>query len=252
MEIKVLSQNVMCWPCAGGGYEERRARMKRLIDRLDPDLIGFQEVTDLWKSYFDEDLGGYGSVFRYRGENDLEAVPLYYRRDRFDLEGSGWFWLSDTPDRESYGHGAACLRITVWAVLRDRDSGESFLFVNTHLDCDSEEARILGARQILGFIAERGAGLPVILTGDLNDCSFSEAVRELKKELSDSRLVARKTTETNTHASSFGEPADASIDYVFTRGLNVLSCSVEKETDGPYPQSDHYGVFVTATLGKNE
>ena len=248
MKLSILSQNVMCWPCSGGGYEERRERMKRLINRLDPDLIGFQEVTDLWKSYFDEDLVDYGSVFKYRGENDLEAVPLYYRRDRFDLEGSGWFWLSDTPDRESFGPGAACRRITVWAVLRDRKSGERFLFIDTHLDCDSEEARISGAGQIRRFIAEHGAGLPVILTGDFNDVSFSDAVKEIKKDLLDSRLAARETTEMNTHSSRFGEPADASIDYVFTRGMSVLRYSVEKETDGPYPQSDHYGVFVTATV----
>ena len=248
MKISILTQNVMCWECPGGEFDKRRERVRRLIRRLDPDLLGFQEVTKLWKSYFDEDLADYGSVFRYRGETDYEAVPLYYRKDRFDLEKSGWFWLSDTPDRESWGPGAGCRRITVWAILRERESGARLAFVNTHFDHVSTEARVLGVKVIRDFIEKNACGLPVILTGDLNDLSYSEPIELLREFLTDSRLVAPKTGETNTHASRFGCPADASIDYIFTRGADVLTYSVEREADGPYPQSDHYGVFVTATV----
>ncbi len=251
MKISVLSQNVMCWRCPGGQFAERRERMKRLFRRLDPDLIGFQEVTELWKSYFDEDLSGYENVFKYRGADDLEAVPLYYKLDKFDLVDSGWFWLSETPDVESNGPGAGYPRITSWAILGCRDGGERLLFIDTHLDYASAAARDCGVKTILRFIDEKSGGLPVVLTGDFNDVSYSAPVEEIKKTLSDSRLAARETTEMNTHSSRFGEPGDASIDYIFTRGCRVLTYSVEKEADGPYPQSDHYGVFVTAEL-KNE
>ena len=81
MKLKIVTQNVMCWETDGGEHPKRRERMKRLFSRLDPDLIGAQEVTDRWRDYLEEDLPGYGSVFRFRGKDDHEATPLYYKKD---------------------------------------------------------------------------------------------------------------------------------------------------------------------------
>ena len=248
MKIKILTQNVMCWHTEGGEHPVRRERMKRLFSRLHPDLIGAQEVTETWRDYFEEDLKGYGSVFRFRGENDREATPLYYKKDRFEAVDEGVFWLSETPEVESRAPGAGCLRIAVWAVLREKTGGERLLFVNTHLDHCSNEARVIGARLLRDLITARG-DMPAVLTGDFNDTSFSDAVETIKEFMIDSRLSAEKTTETNTHSSYYGGPADASIDYVFVRGLTPLCCSVEKECDGPYAQSDHYAVFAEAVTG---
>ncbi len=243
MKLKIVTQNVMCWDTAGGEYPVRRVRMKRLLDRLRPDLIGAQEVTDRWREYFEEDLAEYGTVFRFRGENDHEATPIYYKKDRFEAVESGVLWLSGTPEVESRGPGAGCLRTAIWAVLREKESGEQILFVNTHLDHRSNEARALGARLIRDFITARGE-LPAVLTGDFNDTSFSAAVETVKEFMGDSRLLARESTEENTHSSEYGKPADASIDYVFVRGVTPVRYSVEKECDGRLAQSDHYAVYV--------
>ncbi|MBR4661162.1 MAG: endonuclease/exonuclease/phosphatase family protein, partial [Clostridia bacterium] len=239
------TQNVMCWETDGGEHPKRRERMKRLFSRLDPDLIGAQEVTDRWRDYLEEDLPGYGSVFRFRGKDDHEATPLYYKKDRFEAVDEGVFWLSETPEVESRGPGAGCLRTAIWAVLREKASGETILFVNTHLDHRSNEARILGARLLRDVITSR-CDMPAVLTGDFNDTSFSEAIETVKEFMNDSRLVSKETSEANTHSSKYGEAADASIDYVFVRGLAPVRYSVEKECDGPYAQSDHYAVFVEA------
>ncbi len=245
MKIKILTQNVMCWQAQGGEHPVRRERMKRLFARLNPDLIGAQEVTDRWREYFEEDLQGYGSVFRFRGANDHEATPLYYKKDRFEAVREGVFWLSEMPEVESRGPGAGCLRTAIWAELREKESGERILFVNTHLDHRSNEARVLGARLLRDFISAHSS-FPAILTGDFNDTSFSEAIETVKEFMNDSRLAAKETVETNTHASLYGGVADASIDYVFVRGLEPTRYSVEKECDGPFAQSDHYAVFVEA------
>ena len=243
MKLRIVTQNVMCWDTDGGEYPVRRVRMKRLFDRLDPDLIGAQEVTDRWREYFEEDLADYGTVFRFRGENDHEATPIYYKKDRFEEVESGVFWLSETPEVESRGPGAACLRTAIWAILREKESGGDVLFVNTHLDHCSNEARALGARLIRDFIKAHG-DMPAVLTGDFNDTSFSAAVETVKEFMGDSRLLAMESTEANTHASEFGKTADASIDYVFIRGLTPVRYSIEKECDGRLALSDHYAVFV--------
>ena len=245
MKIKILTQNVMCWEAEGGKHPVRRERMKMLFSRLDPDLIGAQEVTERWREYFDRDLPDYNSVFSYRGKDDHEATPLYYKKDRFEAVDEGVFWLSETPEKESFGPGAGCLRTAIWAVLREKESGEGLLFVNTHLDYRSAAARELGARLLRDFITSR-ADIPAVLTGDFNDTSFSAAIETVKEFMTDSRLEAKATEETNTHSSEYGGAADASIDYVFLRGLAPSRYSVEKECDGPYAQSDHYAVFVEA------
>ena len=250
MKLKIVTQNVMCWQTEGGEHPVRRERMKRLFSRLDPDLIGAQEVTDRWRAYLEEDLTGYGSVFRFRGEDDHEATPLYYKKDRFEAVDEGVFWLSETPEVESRGPGAACLRTAIWAILREKKSGETILFVNTHLDHCSNDARVLGARLLRDLIVSRG-DIPAILTGDFNDTSFSDAIETVKEFMNDSRLAAKETTESNTHSSIYGGVADASIDYGFLRGLTPARYSVEKECDGLLAQSDHYAVFVEAQTQKD-
>ena len=222
--------------------------MKRLFSRLDPDFIGAQEVTDRWKAYFEEDLPGFGTVFAFRGKLDHEGTPIYYRRDRFDLVESGRFWLSETPEKESRAKGSAYLRIACWGIFERKEDGRRLLFINTHLDCKSERARILGARIIADFIGDKGAGLPAVLTGDMNDVSYSEAIETLREKMTDARLSAPVTCETNTHMSEFGSPADASIDYILLKDARAARYSVEKECDGNFPQSDHYAVVADIEL----
>ena len=248
MKLSILSQNVMCWSCKGGELDARRVRMRRLIERLDPDLIGFQEVNEKWREYFDEDLKRYGAVFKYRGERDREAVPIYWRLDKFDLEDSGWFWLSRHPEKESRFFFSRHKRIATWGIFRSKEDSARFAFINTHLDYGSESVRKKQIKVVRDFAKEKLSGLPLILSGDFNDNAFSPAVDYVRKFMEDSRAAAPVTDETNTHTTKFGSIADATIDYIFTKEVKPLKFSVEKECDGPYPQSDHYGVFVEAQI----
>ena len=78
MKLKIVTQNVMCWETDGGEHPKRRERMKRLFSRLDPDLIGAQEVTDRWRDYLEEDLPGYG--FAQAGKAQREALRKMIER----------------------------------------------------------------------------------------------------------------------------------------------------------------------------
>lgn len=249
MKLNVISQNVMCWQAEHNSYEERRVLLQKVFNNHGADLIGIQEATPTWKKYFDEDLRDFDGILKYRGEESREAVPIYWRRDRFEKIDGGWFWLSETPDMESRGWGAACLRITTWACLEEKETGGRFAFVNTHLDHVSEEARVNGIKLIVSFIAERfGADMPLILTGDFNTEPGSTTISITKELLSDTRDIADSANLGYTF-NDIRNGEKMTIDYVFVS--EQFKCSrmdIIDETVGKTRQSDHYAVIAELEL----
>lgn len=233
----------MCW----GDKALRRPLMKRALTEHGADFLGLQEVTSEWKEYFDEDLSDFDSVFVYRGENSLEAVPIYWRRGCASLLDSGHFWLSETPDRESFGWNGGCLRIAVWGIFRLAD-GSEFAMINTHLDYASYEARLGGIRLIRRFAEEKFKGkIPFVLTGDFNAPRGDAAITVAEGFMKDSRLVAENTTfaHTCTHGNVYGGVPNVTIDYVFvSRDISCSSFRVIEESNESGAQSDHLGALA--------
>ena len=104
-----------------------------------------------------------------------EYSAVFYLREKYKLLDHGDFWLSDTPDEPSYGPGASYRRICTWALLQNKETGETYAHVNTHLDNGSNEAREAGARQIVDFIESNFADTPVVFTADMNTGEGSTA-----------------------------------------------------------------------------
>ena len=97
MSLKILSQNVMCWGVEGkNSFEMRRPLMQRAVRECGADIIGFQEVTPVWKEYFDKDLSDFEHYLVYRSEKNLEGTPIYWNPARVEMLNCGHFWLSET------------------------------------------------------------------------------------------------------------------------------------------------------------
>ena len=244
MSIKVVSQNVMCWEMEGGAlFAERRPLMKKAVKGAD--VIGFQEVTPFWKASFDEDLPEYDSILVYRSKNNLEATPIYWKKKRFEKRDMGYFWLSETPDIESFGWGAACVRICCWVLLYDRIDDKKFVFVNTHLDYKSEEARIKGIEQICEFIRTKfGKSMPLLLSGDLNATPGTPTIVTADHLLMDARIASGSNNYENTY-HAYGKNEGSCIDFIYLN--DQLTCSkfeLIKERNGQAIQSDHYGLLA--------
>lgn len=169
MSLKILSQNVMCWGVEGkNSFEMRRPLMQRAVRECGADIIGFQEVTPVWKEYFDKDLSDFEHYLVYRSEKNLEGTPIYWNPARVEMLNCGHFWLSETPTVSSLGWDARCVRITCWALFRELESGRQFAFVNTHLDHVGMTAQVKGIEQICAFIRQRfGDGMPAYSYGRL-------------------------------------------------------------------------------------
>ncbi|MGN1214011.1 MAG: endonuclease/exonuclease/phosphatase family protein, partial [Bacteroidaceae bacterium] len=124
-------------------WEMRYQKVGEFILKQKTDIIGMQEVKqvqleDLKNTMPDFDCVG---VARDDGKQKGEYNPIFYNKKKFNLVSHGTFWLSETPLQPSRGWDAACNRIATWAILQDKETMKSIMFVNTHLDHVGQKAR---------------------------------------------------------------------------------------------------------------
>ena len=177
-------------------WDNRKAAMVELIRQLDLDAFGLQEVCPGQVDYLTNNLPQYAFIGEHRNADRVsgEASPVFYRTDRFEALKHGTFWLSETPDVPGLkGWGAACPRVCSWALLKDKETGKTFCFANTHTDHVSALARKEGMLLIIRRMREFAPpGTPVVFTGDHN-CRETEEPASAVSQLLKNALYASKT-----------------------------------------------------------
>lgn len=179
-------------------WEARRKDLVAFIRALDLDAFGLQEVRPEQAAYLRAQLPEYAFVGEHRGADRRsdEASPVFYRKDRFEALKSGTFWLSETPDVPGRkGWGAACPRVCSWMWLKDRKTGRTFCFANTHTDHVSARARKEGMLLVIRRMKEFGGGAPVVFTGDHN-CRENEEPAQAVSKILVNALFASETPPT--------------------------------------------------------
>ena len=178
--ISVVSQNVRCADDGGkNDIDDRKVRLKQLIEDYSPDLIGTQEVTKRWldilDDYFGDTYGSFGCSRDGEYATTGEWNVILYKKDRFEFVRGGNFWLTETPDQPSFTEDALCRRICTWAILKDKLTDKEILFCNTHLDHSNDTVRDAQAKILMEFINNRIGDYPVYLTGDFNRNSYDQS-----------------------------------------------------------------------------
>jgi endonuclease/exonuclease/phosphatase family metal-dependent hydrolase len=259
--LKVLTLNL--WHDAGP-WAERAKRIREWIDRLDPDLVGFQEA-----------LAGDGvdqaAELMAGRDHHLDyavATPRWLGRDVSfgNAVASRWPIVDrDVLALPSSGDGEtrSALSVTVAAPFGPLS------FCCTHLNWrfhqgNVRERQVLALAEWVRARRPRG-GFPPLLVGDLNAAPESSEIRFLSGLQSlagrsvyfvDAWAVAGEGSDgitwsnRNDHAREWLEP-ERRIDYVFAgpplrdgRG-QVTRCRVvcDDGRDGVWP-SDHFGVYA--------
>ena len=273
--LKVMSFNVQTENGTQVDFDLRAEMLRDLMDQLQPDSIGMQEVTTGW--IYRMDTFAFNASYAGVGEGRTpggEASSIYYRKDKFDLVNSGTFWLSETPDEAgTYLEASLYPRICTWAHLRDKVTGYEYIHVNTHLDhlggSDGRSLRTAQTRVILEYLKSL-PDVPMVMTGDFNQAktnseentyaifknvlgqsSFTASTGEkMTGNFSDARAEAKDTVSPDVWASMTaywqegGEkynPAKKPIDYVFytTGDFDAMVYrNIHYHRDGIY-MSDH-------------
>jgi endonuclease/exonuclease/phosphatase family metal-dependent hydrolase len=210
-----------------------------------PDLLGTQEGTVPQLLYLEEHLTGYLPLTAHRRVDPTCQYPtIFYRGDRFDVEESNEFWLSETPEvHRSLSWGSAFPRMATYGRFREKGRNVSFYFINTHLDHISAAARREGARMIREFFFPLNQ--PLILVGDFNEPPDGPVYRELiqaDSPLKDTwRQVQPREEERPTQHGFDGRPRGSRIDWILATPPFLVrrAAVVTDNQEGRYP-SDHF------------
>ena len=253
-QIKIMSVNLRCVTSEDTGsraWKHRKTLVAKNIQQTKPSIIGMQEVTPEQYEYCKKFLKNYKSEITYRDNSkQSEGCPIFYYKDLYTLISKGTFWLSETPDVMSKDWDSAYYRICSYVVLRDNNTGKELAVFNTHLDNDSETARINGMDVIIDKIHSLG-NYPTIVMGDFNATENSQTYLNATKTLLDVKYqVANDYVKHATYHNWGQSLSNRPIDYFFITqtGFDVNSYEVVTTTYNGEYASDHFPIATMLTL----
>jgi endonuclease/exonuclease/phosphatase family metal-dependent hydrolase len=266
-DLVVMTFNIRYGEAKDGenSWDKRKDMACDLLRRQAPDVIGLQEalrsqIDDIRSSLPQYDELGVG---RDDGKTKGEYSAILYRKDRLDVNESGTFWLSDTPEVcGSITWGNACTRLCTWGRFVPKAAGKAFYLFNTHLDHISQYSRDRGIILLADRIRDRRHKDPILITGDFNTGEDNPVVRYLKGErelqvagdglsknpfpLVDTfRVLHPDARDVGTFNGFKGNGSGAKIDYIFApRDTKVFHAEILRDSkDNRYP-SDHFPVLA--------
>ena len=258
--IRVLSFNIRCEYGADdfNGWAYRKEQVFDVLRMCDAELIGLQEVTPIQSSDLGDVLSGYFGLTVGRDDGvSGEATAIFVKKDRFDILDHGFFWCSETPEKEgSIGWDAVFPRIVAYVVLKDKQSPTEFCFFNTHFDHVGKIARRMSSRLLIQKVEEISQGKATLVVGDFNARPRTETIRLfLENGYSESKRAfkpKRGQPKVSFHAFEYdpqrSDPSMEWIDYIFTKGFRTLDFDViSTSVNGRYP-SDHFPISATVQI----
>lgn len=252
-KLKVMSLNLMTdslYPIGDKRFSIRYKAILSLIHQEQPDLIGIQELTPTMFAFLQslftdyEIFGDSRHSFFYN-----EYSSVLYRKDRFQKTYGTTKWLSSKPDKPS-SHLATSMfpRIVTIVHLLDKQTNEEFTFANTHLDANLPSVRTLQAIILTSILFSEQKG-NIILTGDFNTISTSDALKALTK-------LNIKDAINDTIGSTLVGPLGSRsheykpIDHIFvSNNIQITKSYKVTDTFNGIQPSDHYPVVAQIEIG---
>ncbi|WP_316290133.1 endonuclease/exonuclease/phosphatase family protein [Clavibacter michiganensis] len=231
----------------------------RYLQLEQPTVLGVQEALSaqlpaIARALPHHRMLGYGRD----GGSGGEYSAIFYDERRLDVVAWDQFWLSDLPELiGSRSWGCSTTRIATWARFRDRRSGAEFVHLNTHLDHESELARVKSADLITERLQEVASGAPVVVTGDFNAPAEESAAYDILTR--DAGLADTWTTAAH-HATpgigtftAYGDPVPEGerIDWILAgSGVEVVDSAINPYTFEGRSPSDHAAVQALVRLAR--
>jgi endonuclease/exonuclease/phosphatase family metal-dependent hydrolase len=256
--INLLSYNIRFDNPDDGvnSWPNRKEKVAALIKFHDVDIACLQEVLHQQLIDLDERLPHLSWVGAGRddGKQQGEFAPILFDNQKFQLLGSGWFWLSETPDVPSMGWDAACIRICTWLKLKCMANSIELFVFNTHFDHVGKIARQNSAQLIIHKINEIANGYPIVLAGDFNALPHSDAIKAIAEKFSDSYLTSIEPPYGpigTWNAFDYNSMLDQRIDYIFTNErIKVIKYGNLTDSEEQRFPSDHLPVFIKTNFNK--
>ncbi len=219
------------WMASG---RARTPGVVRLLEKYGVDVVGLQEFQGPQYRAFRSQAGGTYDVWSPPGDTEN---AIAWRRQRWSLVRSGAFSI---PYFDGHPRRMPVLR------LRDRATGRESFFVNVHNPADTRRFPRQGRWRDMAVAREgalvrrltRSTGLPLFLTGDMND--------RLKVFCQLAGHASMRASNGGTRGQSCNPPKRAGIDWVFTAGGSDFSDHTVDSSRAVKSISDHPFVVARA------
>lgn len=229
-------------------WDYRKELVVETIFACEPDLVGTQEGTVPQLDYLTDHLHGFLPLVSHREVDPTCQYPTIFYRQAFQVEESGEFWLSKTPEvHRSKSWDSAFPRMMTYGLFQEAGRDLWFYFIDTHLDHISSQARFEGARLIQHFCLEKNS--PLILAGDFNEPPDAAVYQELTRPglgLVDTwRALHAADHNPPTQHNFYGQPRGHRIDWILvTDPFRVTKTQVVGYNHGGRYPSDHFPYIV--------
>ncbi len=252
--MRIMSFNIRCTNVGSDSWEDRIGIVSQTMLESEADSIGVQEATPEWMATLKETVGekyAYVGVGRDDGDNEGEYSAVFYLKDKYEVVDSDTFWLSETPDKPSFGWDAACRRVCTWVQLKDKETGKQYVHMNTHFDHVGISARKNSVEMIIDK-AKTFTDIPVVFTADMNVVQGSTNYNQFVDSgyFRDTKFAAPDSMNYCTYHDTKPEShKDDVIDYVMINdGFDALTYRVVTEgVDGRFV-SDHYPIYADIVM----
>lgn len=257
-------------------WPESKKAVAQCIADMDIDILGVQEadagmIADI-TSYLKSNGADRSSLFFFPDEEHHEkqsADGILFRSSRFELVSADRYWISPTPDVQSYGWDEGArqgvsyqyrYRNAVCCHFYDKYTAKDFVVTVIH-GPQYPEARSHASEIMIEmekkYNSER---YPAFFIGDMNAPDLSEPFNAgMRKYCSDSREIAASSTGPEfTFAGSGSDAAPSKrLDYIYLHSdagdaFDVSGYHVNdaryKVNDSYYYPSDHLPVYIEVKL----
>ncbi|QJE96115.1 endonuclease/exonuclease/phosphatase family protein [Luteolibacter luteus] len=239
---------------AGNGWKQRAPVIASLIRFHDFDVLGTQEGFHHQMEDLCREMPEYGCSMHGRddGKEKGEHIGIFFKRDKYELQEDGFFWLSEHPDQAGPGWDASLPRICGWAKLLRKADQKTFYVFSLHLDHRGPISRKEGIALVLRKIDEMAKDAPVYLMGDFNTDQNSESYKEIEDSphFADTYNTATVRFALNGTPNKFDPDAKTEnrIDHIFVReGVPVRRYGVLTDSyripKNPAPEESKSGNF---------
>lgn len=250
-------------------WEYRRKQIAALLSYYSPDIFCLQEALEHQKHYLAQCFPEYEAfgVGRTDGRLEGEQVPIFHRKNLFELKAQGYFWLSETPNIPgSIGLDAKCPRTVIWKQLQLKASEQQFIIANTHYDHIGKTANINSAGIIKHELSQVASDCSTIVCGDFNSAEDTPAYKEILSQGFKASASAKEAVcygmpftyhrfmmeQYKTDCARLQQEHDRvfrTIDHIFHRGeVSIHHYSILGDNQlGIYP-SDHFPVLCDMSL----
>jgi endonuclease/exonuclease/phosphatase family metal-dependent hydrolase len=215
-----------------------------------PDLLGLQEMET------DADIGAivpldqYSLVTYHLGSLEYGDSALLFKTSRYEQLESGQLWLGPTPDLPmSLGYSPlAVIRYVNWVMLREKSTGFTFIYANTHFD-NASKNKDPSAYLFHNRVATLTKAFPMVVTGDFNTKANTERYFRFTGMKDNPPLLTNVYDLLSNGASGLNSHPDNLIDHILVGGpckIKAGSWIVDTRTlKNGKPMSDHNLVFAT-------